>query len=118
MHSPVVALLSEDEISLIVSEESQESLAQPQDHPTVPAQPTLSAVAPVTEKSKYDKDPIIRALQSKKEVKITSSKPKKVTSTPLKKSLPPLTAKLSAIAKEPPMQVIDLLIRNSAMGGI
>ena len=99
--SPIVSE-SEDEISPIVSEESQESLAQPQDYPTVPAQPTLSAVAPVTEKSKDDKDPAPSALKSKEAVQITSSKPKKVTSTPLKKSLPPLTAKLSAIAKEPP----------------
>ena len=99
--SPIVSE-SEDEISPIVSEESQESLAQPQDHPTVPAQPTLSAVAPIAEKSKDDEDPAPSPLQSNEAVKITSSKPKKVTSTPLKKSLPPLTAKLSAIAKEPP----------------
>lgn len=89
-----------DEISPIVSEESQlVSTSKPQ--PTVPAEAAVSSVCPATEKSKIDKTSATRAPQSKKIVKVASSKPKKVTSTPLKNSLPPLTAKLPAIAKQP-----------------
>jgi hypothetical protein len=96
--SPIVSE-SEDEISSIMSEESPlTSISKRQGDPTVPAHTT---VRPVTEKSKNDKTSASRALQSKKIVKVASSKPKKVTSTPLKNSLPPLTAKLSAIAKQP-----------------
>ena len=98
--SPIVSE-SEDEISPVVSEESQVSLSKRQGHPATPAQPTSSAVLSVTEKSKSDNTTTTRALQGKKIVKVASSKSKKVTSTPLKNSLPPLNAKLSAIAKEP-----------------
>ena len=98
--SPIVSE-SEDEISPIVSEESQVLLSQAHDHHMVQAQPTVSAVHPVTEKSKDDKASATTALQSKKKVNVASLKPKKATSTPLKKSLPPLTAKLPAIAKQP-----------------
>lgn len=98
--SPIVSE-SEDEISPVVSEESQVSLPEPQGHPTTPAQPTFSAEPSVAEKSKSENTTTTRALQGKKIVKVASSKSKKVTSTPLKNSLPPLNAKLSAIAKEP-----------------
>ena len=98
--SPIISE-SEDEISPIVSEESQlVSASKPK--PTVPAEAAVSSVCPATEKSKTDKTLATRAPQSKKIVKVASSKPsKKVTSTPLKNSLPPLTAKLPAIAKQP-----------------
>ena len=70
--------------------------------PTMPAEAAVSSVCPATEKSKTDKTLATRAPQSKNIVKVASSKPsKKVTSTPLKNSLPPLTAKLPAIAKQP-----------------
>ena len=94
--SPIVSE-SEDEISPIISEESQVSVSQPHDHLAI--QPTLAAS--VTEKVKGDKTLAVKVLQSKKTPKIATLKPKKVTSTPLKKSVPPLTSKLSAIAKEP-----------------
>ena len=97
--SPVISEF-EDEISPIVSEESQlVSASKPQ--PTVPAEAAISSVRPATEKSKIDKTSATRTPQSKKVVKMASLKPKKVTSTPLKNSLPPLTAKLPAIAKQP-----------------
>ena len=98
--SPIISE-SEDEISPIVSEESQlVSASKPK--PTVPAETAVSSIGPATVKSKTDKTLATRAPQSKKIVKVASLKPsKKVTSTPLKNSLPPLTAKLPAIAKQP-----------------
>ena len=95
--SPVLSE-SEDETSTVLSNQSQASLTEPHSH-RVPSDSTV--VAPLLEESKDDKSITTRDLQSKKAVKVKSSK-QKVTSTPLKNSLPPLTAELSAIAKQLP----------------
>lgn len=110
------AVISElkEETTPVAYEESRVSLTQ--GHPTELPEPAIAAAATPKEmkESKSSKAPAVRVPQDKRAVKVASSKHKTVTSTPLKNSLPPLTAQLSAIDGEPISSGSD---REEKVGG-